>query len=209
MVTIYNLNMAINVFTLVLSILYTLLALYNTKRGIDKNYYLGLIFILLIIPMITYLPFLRVSKEDIENKEIKEKLNKEIKALDKDYKTYYDESFLYHDNIYEGFYEFIREEKALIKDIEELIKRLNYPLKINNLRGDNIDINSSLKDHKLILAHLSKPFYNADYLLIYSMDQNMRYKIYMPRSSYLSHKIYSEEILSDIDYYWVVARWRR
>lgn len=206
MITIYNLNMAINVFTLVLSILYTLLALYNIKRGIDKPYYLGLVFILLIIPMITYLPFLRVSKEDIENKEIGNKLSKEIKVLDKDYKTYYNDAFLYHDNIYEGFYEFIKEDKATVEDIESLIRKLNYPLKVNNLRGDNIDINSSLKDNRYILAHLAKPFYKQEYILFYSIDPNMRYKIYVPRSSYLSAKIYNEEILNDIDYYWVVDR---
>lgn len=204
--TIYNLNMAINIFTLVLSLLYLLLAIYNIKRGIDKNYYLGLVFILLIIPSITYLPFLRVSKEDIEKRDMEKKLSKEIKVIDKDYKTYYDEAFLYHDNIYEGFYEFITGSKTSIPDIDSLISKLKFPLKVNNLRGDNIDINSSLKDNKYILAHLARPFYHQDYLLIYRIDQNMRYKIYVPRSSYLSTKIYNEEILNDIDYYWVVER---
>lgn len=198
--------MAINVFFIVLAVIYTLFALYNIKRGKDKHYYLGLFFILLIIPLITYLPFLRVSKESLQNKNMEARLEREIKTLQKDYKSSSNGNFIHNDNIYEGFYEFITKDRASLNNIDSLIKRLGNPLKVNNLRGDNIDINNSLKDKNYVIAHLSTPFYNEEYILLYGIDQNMRYKIYIPKSNYLSSKIYNEEILGNIDYYWVVKK---
>lgn len=201
----YNAKISFNFFSIIIVILYSIYIAYkfSKKLKLSKNDILVII-ILYLIPFIFNIKGLSYHKSDINNIKALASLKLTLKNINDNY-HFHSKKYPINSNIYIGFYKYLYQKDKDINSYEELLLNINEYHFYRNY--DTSMINKALRAKHQVLAKV-KQFNNIydTYILITNINEKNLYRIYYPKSSYLSSLEYDESILNNIESYIVVIR---